>query len=317
MITKEMLTALEELKGLTDDQIKAIITLSENDENKVIAEKTREFWTRLDEDIKTVTGKEKPATVKTYDFFKGVLKDLQKQAEEVEQAVKAKTKELQTELEDLRKKVKDGAGDDAMKAQIQKLETELKTHETRAKKLERDLKAKEKEAQELVQQKEKEMMDLRVGSVISQAVSGLKFKEGIPKEVIPTLIEKAKEEILAKGLPEFTDDGKDFILRDPETQLPILNADNYQKPFTGTELLLSSLKPVLADGAGSAGGAGTKGGGAGGNGVLGIQAKTQLEASAIIAQHLKEKGVQQGTKEYQEQWDKIVEENKILDLPVK
>lgn len=39
MLTREILAANAQLSGLTEEQIKAIITLSENDENSVIAKK--------------------------------------------------------------------------------------------------------------------------------------------------------------------------------------------------------------------------------------------------------------------------------------
>ena len=48
MLTREILAANAQLSGLTEEQIKAIITLSENDENSVIAKKTGEIYGALE-----------------------------------------------------------------------------------------------------------------------------------------------------------------------------------------------------------------------------------------------------------------------------
>ena len=311
MITKEM---LKPIQGLTEEQMQAIIELSKNDEDRVIAEKTREFWTNLDKDIKEVTGKEKPATQKTYDFFKETLKEFKKKADDVDAAILKKTNELNERIVELQKKIKEGSQDEALKKELEQTKQKLAEHETRAKRLEADLKKKEREFEKGLKEKEDAMLAMRVDTVLAKTLSGLKFKEGIPQEVIPVLTEKAKAEILAKGTPDFTEDG-DFIIRDKETGLPITNPENYQKPFTGSELFLQSLAPVIADGPGSKRGAGSGAGAGGGEKTFIVSAKTQMEAISQIEKHLAEKGVPKGTAAYQEEMDKIVEENKVLDLP--
>ena len=46
-LTREILVANAALSGLTDEQINAITTLSQNDENSVIAKKTGEIYGNL------------------------------------------------------------------------------------------------------------------------------------------------------------------------------------------------------------------------------------------------------------------------------
>lgn len=58
-LTREILVANAALSGLTDEQINAITTLSQNDENSVIAKKTGEIYGNLDADILTASGVEK------------------------------------------------------------------------------------------------------------------------------------------------------------------------------------------------------------------------------------------------------------------
>ena len=50
-LTKELLTANAVLTGLTDEQITAITTLSQNDENSVIGSRIGEIYRQMDETI--------------------------------------------------------------------------------------------------------------------------------------------------------------------------------------------------------------------------------------------------------------------------
>ena len=82
-LTREILVANAALSGLTDEQINAITTLSQNDENSVIAKKTGEIYGNLDVDILAASGVEKNGTEKTYDYAKRVLGDFKTKAESV------------------------------------------------------------------------------------------------------------------------------------------------------------------------------------------------------------------------------------------
>ena len=73
MLTREILKSNTTLSELTDEQINAIAELSKNDENSVIASKTRDIWDSVDNDIKSITGETKPHGVKSYDHFKSIL----------------------------------------------------------------------------------------------------------------------------------------------------------------------------------------------------------------------------------------------------
>lgn len=72
-LTVEVLKANSVLAGLSDEQLAAITTLSANDENSVIAQKTGKIYGDLDADILSVTGIAKNGTEKTYDYAKGYL----------------------------------------------------------------------------------------------------------------------------------------------------------------------------------------------------------------------------------------------------
>ena len=98
------------LSGLTDEQINAITTLSQNDENSVIAKKTGEIYGNLDVDILTASGVEKTELKKHAITQKRVLGDFKTKAESVtglESQIAILTKE-KTRLE---KVIADGGAD--------------------------------------------------------------------------------------------------------------------------------------------------------------------------------------------------------------
>ena len=55
MLTEELLKSNAILSTLSEDQIKAITTLSKNDEDAVIGQHRKTWWERLDQDIAQIT----------------------------------------------------------------------------------------------------------------------------------------------------------------------------------------------------------------------------------------------------------------------
>ena len=74
MLTKETLIANEALAGLTEDQITAITTLSENDENTVIGQKFGEVYRQMDSTIEKATGIKRDGDEKTYLYLERATK---------------------------------------------------------------------------------------------------------------------------------------------------------------------------------------------------------------------------------------------------
>ena len=81
MLTIDLLNANAALASLNDEQKQAIVTLSQNDENAVIAAKTGEIYGNLDTDILSTSGIGKNGTEKTYEYAKRVISDLKGKAE--------------------------------------------------------------------------------------------------------------------------------------------------------------------------------------------------------------------------------------------
>ena len=94
-LTTELLNANAALSGLTDEQKSAIVEMSNNDENTVIAKKTGEIYGGLDADILAASGIAKNGTEKTFDYAKRVIGEIKGQAGNAAQ--------LQTQISDLTK----------------------------------------------------------------------------------------------------------------------------------------------------------------------------------------------------------------------
>ena len=109
-LTVEVLKANSVLAGLSDEQLAAITTLSANDENSVIAQKTGKIYGDLDADILSVTGIAKNGTEKTYDYAKRGLGEFKTKAESAVQ-LQSTIDTLTKEKSRLEKAIQDGASD--------------------------------------------------------------------------------------------------------------------------------------------------------------------------------------------------------------
>ena len=75
MLTVEILKQNTKLSGLSDEQLNAIATMSQNDENTVIGARIGELHGQYDADVLNVSGVTKKSGEKSYDYVKRVLSD--------------------------------------------------------------------------------------------------------------------------------------------------------------------------------------------------------------------------------------------------
>lgn len=322
-LTAETIKEQKALEGLSAEQIAAIATLSANDENKVIGEKTKEIHSRYDEDIKRITGKDKPAGVHTYDNLNRILEDYVQAAKKVPAELTKQLDELRSERDELAKKIKDNAPE-ATKAEIAKMEGLLNDANSRIKALQEGEKSLKEEYEGKLKKASSDVTDLQVEYEFEKALQGVKFKDEkiIPLKVRETMIEKGKESIRMRYTPDFVQpEGKKrvMVFRDKEGAV-VNNPQNLQNPYTAKEMLFEEIKDILDEGhqqpgGGTAGGGGGQGGGSGAIQVSG--AKTQVEADRQIRKELATRGLAAGSKEFQEELTKAWELNKVATLPMK
>lgn len=314
MITIEMLNQSESLKGLTDAQKLAITTLSSNDEATVIGTKIGALHGQYDADIFGISGISKADGEKTYDYLKRVLGDYKTKLDG--------TKTLSAQLEAQKKKVTEleaklaaGGSDEAVKQQ-------LKDARHQVTQLQTQLTAKTEELDNAKKDYEKKEKDLQVGFAFTNATAGIEFKADVSEPVKKILLAAAKDEILAKGTPDFVDDGKGgkkLVLRDAAGNT-LNNPKNNLNPYTIEELVMeTSLKDVIDTGKQQLGG-GTKPNPSPDHRTFNLDlstAKTQQEADVQIENYLLSTGLTRDNVEFSNKALEIRNENSVSSLPIR
>jgi len=315
-LTTELLNANAALSGLTDEQKSAIVEMSNNDENTVIAKKTGEIYGGLDADILAASGIAKNGTEKTFDYAKRVIGEIKGQAGNAAQ-LQTQISDLTKEKARLEKVIADGGAD----AETKKALAQAKADLANVTKEFTDLKTKYDNAEA---EHTKALFMTKLDSEFAKATAGIKFKADLPASVQSVLLTQAIEKV--KGMnPEYIDDGNNGkVLAFMENGAVMRNANNNLRPFTASELVARELKTmgVLDEGrqqtgAGSQGGQGVSGGGDGTFDISG--ARTQDEVTEMITKQLMSQGLINGSKAFEDAKNKIWKDNidVIKKLPIR
>ena len=314
-LTTELLNANAATAGLTDEQKSAIVEMSTNDENSVIAKKTGEIYGGLDTDILAASGIPKNGTEKTFDYAKRVIGEIKTQA--------GNAAELQTQVTELTKEkarlesvIAKGGADAETKRALEQAKADL----ANVTKEYTELKTKHDNAEA---EHAKALFMVKMDGEFAKATAGIKFKADLPASVTSVLLQQAVAKV--KGMnPEYIDDGQGGkVLAFMENGTPKRNPENNLRPYTASELVTAELKTmgVLDDGRKQTG-AGTKGGqeGGGGSNTVDISgATTQDQAHEIIAKQLMERGLVNGSKEFNDAMAAAWKENHdvLKALPIR
>ncbi len=314
MLTIEMLRQNSALSSLLDEQLTAIAEMSKNDENAVIGTKIGALHGQYDSDIFNITGVKKKDGEKSYDFMKRVLGDYKTKSDSVK-TIQTELKDAKAQVTELQTKLEKNAGNETLaqqlkdaKAQVTQLQAQLTSKET-------ELNAKKAEF-------ETSLKSTHVDYAFQAATAGLKFKTGITEPIQKTLLSAAKAEILAKGTPDFIDDGqggKKLIMRGADGNI-LNNPKNNLNPFTMQELVMeTSLKDVIDTGrTQGGGGTGPLGGKGGQGGMLDLSSiRSQVEADKAIESYLLANGLTRDSQEFAEQSMQLRTENDVANLPLR
>lgn len=314
MLTTEMLRQNTSLAGLTDAQLTAIATMSQNDENTVIGTKIGALHGQYDADILSITGIKKNDGEKSYDYAKRVLNEYKSQIASTA-TIQAQLANANKEVEKLKQKLADGAGDEQLKQQ-------LKDAKAQVTQLQTQLTTKEEEFKKNLAELETKNLNTRVDFAFETATTGLKFKDGITDAVKKILLDSAKAEVLAKGTPDFIDDGKGgkkLVFRGTDGNV-LNNPKNNLNPYTIEELVAeSSIKDVIDTGKQQQGG-GTKPIVQQQQGATILDfsnIKNQVDADKAIEAHLLANGLTRDSAEFAEQSMQLRADNKVSELPIR
>lgn len=304
MLTVDMLRQNAALAGLPENVLTTIADMSKNDEAAVINTRIGELHGMYDTDIFGISGIAKNSGEKSYDYNKRVLGQY-----------KATIAEKEQKITELNKQIEKGNGDDALKQQLKDVKAQVTQLQTQ-------LTAKDTELATKTAEFDKQLLNTRVDFVFSDAISKLKFKDSIPESIKPVLISSAKNEVLAKGTPDFIDDGHGglkFVVRGADGNI-LNNVKNSLNPYTMSELIAeTSLKDVIENGRVVTGG-GTGGGSESHtpSSVLDLSGmRTQLEADKAIETYLLTRGLTRDSEEFAEQSMQLRTENNIANLPIR
>ena len=314
MLTPEMLRQSSVLMTLTEEQLNAIAEMSRNDENSVIGARIGALHGQYDTDILSVTGVKKKDGEKSYEYAKRVLIEYKAKADSVK-AIQSQLDTANATVTELQGKLAAGTGDETLAQQ-------LKDAKAQVTQLQAQLKAKETEFATKQTEYEVALKNTHVDYAFQAATSGLKFKTGITEPIQKTLLNAAKAEILAKGTPDFVEDGQGgmkLVLRGPDGNI-LNNPKNNLNPYTLQELVMeTSLKDVIDTGRKqTGGGTGPTGGGTGTAGTLDLTgARTQVEADKVITSHLLASGLTRDSIEFSNRLTEIRNENNVASLPIR
>jgi len=298
MLSRETIVANESLKGLTDEQITAITTLSENDEAAVIGSKFGEVYRQMDATIEKATGIKRQGDEKTYLYLERAAKEFAGRY--------ADHDELKNKVTELEAQIAKG-GDGALKTQLENATKELASTKTQFSAL--------KDAFDTEKAKyTKALNDYKIDNEIARALDGVKLKSGYNDAVLSTLKAQAIANIKAKN-PVFEErDGKERLIFHDENGAPLNNAENALNPYTARELLTKEFASMDILEKPNAKGAGGKQAKIDNGTHLG--ATTKAEATEIINKMLFDKGISKTDLRFKDEYDKLWADNNIDELPL-
>lgn len=315
MLTRELITANAVLAGLTDEQITAITTLSQNDENTVIGQRIGEIYRQFDATIATSTGIQRDGDEKTYNYLERAAKQLTERAKNVD-GLNKQIADLTKEKARLEKVISDGAGDTETKKALAQAQKDLAAVTKQYADLHSEFDAAKK-------QHATEMLGVRMDNEFNAATAAIKLKGEYPATVTAVIMSQAVAKV--KGMsPEYIDDGnggKVLAFKD-ETGAVMRNPENQLNPYTARELVARELKimGVLDEGRQQSGGGTEPPSGNGGGGGVTVDVsgvKTRVEAYNAIAANLMARGMVNGSAEFDAAMQKAWQDNNIKALPEK
>lgn len=314
MLTIDLLNANAALSSLNDEQKQAIVTLSQNDENAVIAAKTGEIYGNLDTDILSTSGIGKNGTEKTYEYAKRVILDLKGKAENTD-ALQTQIRSLTQKNAALEKSIAEGNGNEQLNKELKQAKADLANVTNQFVEL-------QKQKEEMSAKYERDIKGMQIDGAMQSAIASVKFKPELPEAATKVLMQQAIDKLKSMN-PDFEDDGKGgkVIMFHDEKGAVMRNLATNLNPYTAAELLNRELEQmgVLDKGRQAAGG-GTKTPTAtngGGNGVSIEGAKTRTEAYDAITSVLVAQGLQPGSKEFGDAMTQAWKDNNISSLPEK
>jgi len=257
------------------------IARTADEENKFIGDKTKELYDGLDKDLFDTSGVAKNPTEKTYDYAKRVVGGLKTSLTEA-------TTPLQTKIAELEKQIKDGNGNETLKAQLEQLQEKEKKYQEDI--TDRDTKLFQKDV----------MLDIRDG------LRAVELNKTLPESLRKLAVNDATNAIVGMAKLQKNADGTESVVYIRDNKVA-LNKDG--QPATAADLLQELLKDVIEAGqlgaGGGAGAGGTGGASGGGRKAVPTSLPATVKTQGQLHDYLKEYGLIADTEEYDKAWDAL------------
>lgn len=291
------------LSGLPDDVLAVIEQMSVADEKAVIDGKFRGQMDLVDSVISELTGKPVTHGKKTTDWLKEEFLAVKNQAASVEK--------LTSEIATLKTQVASGQGAEVLSAQMKALQTQLEL--------------KEGQLQAAVSEKSKLQMDFeRANKTLEEkdirtrfelAVAGKAAK--LPESDAKALLQLKVDSFLNGHTREVvtgTDGKQTTVWRNKETSQILLDPSKSNAPMDEAGWLQQNAAALFDFGTTSTGAGSGKAAGVNvGSGFSDWKgAKTKVDAMRAINDHLFAKGVATSDPSYNDEWNKVVGEEKAV-----
>lgn len=297
-INSELLNESEVLKGLSDEQKSAIVTLSENEQRKSFDQKFLEILSGIDETVKSVTGKGKNTNEKTTEYVK---RSISEQIEHTDSLVK----EYDAKMAELKEQIAKGGDIDSI---VSKKDSEIES-------VKKEYMALKAEFDTFRDQSAKELSKSRIDGAFNAAINGINFVD-----MNQSTLDAVKSQVLEslhKMNPSFeTIDGKEAIVFHDENGVVMLNKKKNLTAFSVADMVRDTFDKygVIAEESAKSGNGGRGGRPAGTKVFSGASTKT--EATSLIQGELAKKGLVRGTEAYDKAYKEICDCEEYRQLPL-
>ncbi|MCC3156440.1 hypothetical protein LJ737_04280 [Hymenobacter sp. 15J16-1T3B] len=251
-----------------------------DEEKTFIGSKVGEIHSRYEQDFFDTSGIAKNPNEKAYEYGKRVITGL-----------KSDATARQTKITELETAIANGQGDATMKAQLEQLQM------------------KEAQWQQDQEKLTKQLQEKDVRLAIRDGLRELKYDPTVKESIRNTMVDAATSRLMNLAVVQKNADNTETVVfvRDGKT---LLNKDG--QPANAAFLLAEELKDVLDAGhQGAGGGAGQGGqgaaGGQGGKKALPAAVPATIKTQGQLIDWLKEYGLAQNSKEFDEAFDKFSE----------
>ena len=330
MLTKEMLAENPALKDLDEKQIKAITTLSKNDEDAVLGARIGEIYKDIDKDIEEITGEKKPGHVKTYKHLKQVLTEYKEEAATAGTAkeLKKQVSDLEAERDELNKKLEESSGDEALKTKAKKLEKDLKLAKDELSTFKKTYEDEKTAFEEKLELQKKQASQTNIEREFDKVEANVKFIGTVPETIRKETLAGRRAALLSTLKTDEIDDGEGgtrtvFLGEDGKV---LRNKANNLEPYTAGELYAEKITDLVDKGRSQKGG-GSKppSGGGSGNGDRTPSsadlsgARSRQEAMTMAKKYVIEvEGIPLTDRKHTERVSEVISEADLpADLPMK